>query len=278
MRELEVSVCLGVSAFTEGVLAPVQELLLKHAPRWASGAHRWMARKPKRWCDLTVPDSLRKEVYAELSDRCPLYHQLVERYGRGPYERVCGVSEMRGSRNGLVALIGADEMVFAPLSGGWRCGNHFDVVVTGTKFEGKPTSAWCKEFLLDCCRQLSPWYAYVGAVDEINQKNRSQEGGGMRPVGWDISRHLPGVYWLNYFGGPYPALIGKSRLASAPAPFVAPVGEGVVVGLGDDPHAWNTPDYRAVEQQVRSHLGRQFFFDRNHPDRDTVGPDLGLAR
>lgn len=39
-----------------------------------------------------------------------------------------------------------------------------------------------------------------------------------------------------------------------------------------DPLAWETPECREAERRVLDHLGPQYFFSRDAPDRQTVAP------
>lgn len=110
---------------------------------------------------------------------------------------------------------------------------------------------------------------------EWNAKNMELERGA-RAIGGDISRYLPGLYWLNFFGEPYRKLIGKERLLSAPAHEIVEVDAGVLVCLAERPESWDSPEYKAVENRVLDHLGREYFFDRNDTERKTVAPDFGL--
>jgi hypothetical protein len=54
-------------------------------------------------------------------------------------------------------------------------------------------------------------------------------------VGRDFGRHLPGVFWINFFGRRYTELIGPGRFTSLPAGLVATARQGTLVRIGDDP-------------------------------------------
>jgi hypothetical protein len=98
------------------------------------------------------------------------------------------------------------------------------------------------------------------------------ENGGLRAIGVDVAKYLPGLYWLNFFGFPYEELIGEQRLASAPAFQVGACGLGYIVMLSKDCHAWDAPETRLREESVRRHLGERYFFDRNQQLRETISP------
>jgi hypothetical protein len=52
---------------------------------------------------------------------------------------------------------------------------------------------------------------------------------GIRALGRDVRRFLPGIYWLNVFGRPYRDLIGRGWLLSAPAAPVEQSGSQVII-------------------------------------------------
>lgn len=110
------------------------------------------------------------------------------------------------------------------------------------------------------------------AVEEYDSKNMSREGGGVQAIGIDVSKYLPGIYWLNFFGKPYRVLIGQERLLTCPAQSVQQLDDGVLVSLSTDPTEWDSSEYRDRERRVIEHLGNQYFFDRNNREQSTVAP------
>ena len=111
-------------------------------------------------------------------------------------------------------------------------------------------------------------------IDESAGQNMLTTPQVSRAIGIDVSRHLPGLYWLNFFGQPYRDLLGRERLLAAPGCRTAEIDDGVLLELHEEPRAWHTDEYRQVQERVLDHLGRQHFFDRRHPDRETVAPDF----
>jgi hypothetical protein len=97
---------------------------------------------------------------------------------------------------------------------------------------------------------------------------------GVRAVGASITHAIPGLYWLSFFGRPYVDLMGRERLLSAPAYEAKSVDDGVLVALDASADAWETAVYREREQAVIEHLGKQYFFSRHDPSRQTIAPDF----
>jgi hypothetical protein len=96
-------------------------------------------------------------------------------------------------------------------------------------------------------------------------------------MGGDASRHLPGLYWLNFFGKPYCDLMGRERLLSAPVAEVLEMGDGILLRLADDPRKWSSLEYKAAERRVLEHIGSQYFFLKDQPNRKTIAPDFDLS-
>jgi hypothetical protein len=92
-------------------------------------------------------------------------------------------------------------------------------------------------------------------------------------IGRDFGRFLPGLFWLNFFGGRYKDLIGEERLRSAPAERVIGLDSGVIISLAADPARWNSTEFTMSEERVRRHLGPAFFFAKSDSERETVAPD-----
>jgi hypothetical protein len=113
-------------------------------------------------------------------------------------------------------------------------------------------------------------------LEEFDAKNLSFEGGGTEAVDVDISKALPGLYWLNFFGAPYRDFIGRERLLSSPAHEVRELDGGVLLALHADPRAWETPHYRAAERRILEHFGPDHFFSKDNPYKRTVTPNFNL--
>jgi hypothetical protein len=127
---------------------------------------------------------------------------------------------------------------------------------------------WVRAFFEQSVTVLPVLYARAYLDQEFEAKNRVPG----TVVGVDLRRHLPGLYWLNYLGPPYVGLIGRDRLLSSPAFHVGASADGVILQLDESPEAWDRPECAQRERQVIDHLGRQFFFERNDPGRETVAP------
>jgi hypothetical protein len=115
-------------------------------------------------------------------------------------------------------------------------------------------------------------YAVGYTRDERHAKNLIRDQSGVRAVGVDFHKALPGLYWMNYFGRGCVNQIGRELLASAPAHGVDAVGEGLLLQLAARPSDWDTAEYRHTEIRVLTHIGPQFFFSKDDPTRATIAP------
>jgi hypothetical protein len=256
-------------------LDEVQAVLRELAPRWSSKLHVWRHRQEKTPIDLSIAGSLAQAVRLAATERGPLFRDLECRYGQAPL-RVFGGAELRGADTSLVLGVDIDEQVFQRLGEKWIWANRFTIQTCRPKVEGTDGPSWCASAFEALCDRLGPVWGHTEITAEYDAKNISREGGGMMAIGVDFSRCLPGVYWLNFYGRTYRDFIGRERLLSAPAYDVREVGDGVLLRLHADPTKWDSPEYQATERQVLAHVGPQFFFSRQNPDRVTVAPDFGL--
>jgi hypothetical protein len=250
----------------------LQELLGTLAPKWATKLRLWRGPRDQRPIEVGRPGALRMEVVAAAGERGGTYRGLVQRYGRPPLERLAGSAELRGDGPELFVIVSIDEIVVSSLGSKKRLGNDVALQVRRPRLEGQSSDHWLREAFEMLCSKLSPAWGWAGHPDEYWTKVMSDPPGA-EAIGRDFGRFLPGVFWLNFFGGRYRDLLGGHRLRSSPATKVGIVDDGVVVQLASEPWAWNSPDYGSREQRVRDHLGRQLFFSKDEPDRVTVTPE-----
>lgn len=273
--------CLQLELHLDGFLLAdqrldrVQAVLRERAPRWAGGLCLFRYPRERRPVDVRTPGALEACVRAAVAERGPLYQRLAREFG-DPASRILGSAELRGRDPSLTAVLALDELVIRPCGQAWLWGNSVSLGVSRARIEGIDAIAWSRGVVGAMCEALSCAHAYAHLHAEYDAKNMSHEGGGLRAIGVDVARALPGLYWLNFFGRPYRDLIGRERLLSAPAHEVREVDEGVMLMLHPDPSAWNTAGYRETERRVLDYLGRRYFFDRAAPDRETVAPKFDL--
>lgn len=251
------------------VLQAVLELL---APEWCEKLRVRKGPGDELPVDVGQPGALRAAVLATAGERGATYGDFVERYGRPPLERLTGSAELRGTGPELVVVVTVDQMVLSPLGMARDLGNGVALQVRRPKVEGQIGRDWLREAFETVCSELSPAWGFAGHVSEYWAKVMSDEPP-IRAIGRDFGRFLPGVFWLNFFGRRCLDLVGEDRLLSTPAARLAAIDSGVLVELGSDPLAWDTPNYTSEEQRVRDHLGMELFFSKARPDRSTVVPD-----
>jgi hypothetical protein len=269
---IDVGVFLGRSLLEGEGLRELQAIICQIAPRCAAGLRICEPGTPEIPIDVKRSGSLSDAVKSHALKRGPRYEELVREFGAGPYERQNGVAELHGSDDSIIIVVSLDEWVFIPSSGRWLFGNRISIQVDAAQVEGEDASLWSRRSLGVLCERLSPIWAKAHTIQEYASKNISREGGGMEAVGLDVSKHLPGIYWLNFFGKPYCDLIGQQRLLTCPAESVQELDNGVFISLSTQSTEWDTEWYRDREAQIIEHLGGQYFFDRRNPTRTTVAP------
>ena len=128
-------------------------------------------------------------------------------------------------------------------------------------------------------------YADVETQEEYHNKLDSKKP----PPGSDLSvwiqkahprpkgppHYLTDVVWMSVFGKPYVALIGRRKLMSVPAYSVRELPNGAIaVQVSESPFDYGTKEYADRCEAVRNHIGREYFFDWNDPDREYPQPKL----
>jgi hypothetical protein len=273
---LDIRVFLDGFLPAEGRADRVQQLLRELVPKWSTELHVWRYQQPKVPIDVSAPGALAESMLSVATEHGPFFHELERRFGAASHQRLFGSAELRGSDRSLTLVVSTDEDVFSRTGASWLWGNHVTFQVCRAKVEGSDAITWATRAFEVLCASLSPPWAHAQVTAEYAAKNISREGGGMRAVGVDISRALPGLYWLNFYGRACRDRIGRERLLTAPAARVGEVDDGVLLMLHPDPTAWDTPEYEAIERGVLDHLGPEHFFSKEAPERKTVPPVEGL--
>lgn len=270
---LDVAIFLGSPLFEGDELRKLETLTQEILPDWSSELCIWKESKKKRREPIK---DFERDVRASALERGPLYERLAREYGLDADERRTGTVEVRGKDNSLIIVVSLDDRVFAPSSGTWLWGNSITFQLCRKRVEGKSAIEVARALAEQGCESLSPWYAHGEMLEEWNAKNMSTEDGGLMAIGVDISRYLPGLYWMNFFGEPYCSMIGTQELLSAPSYQSIEIDNGVMLYLSGDPRDWQDAEYKERETLVLEHLGTQYFFNREVRDRQTVAPDFGL--
>jgi hypothetical protein len=253
-----------------------QQSLVEIEPSWAKGLHIYSRGQQPTKIDSAQPGALLKGLNSFAFARGDTYQKLVKIYGVGPYERITGSAELRGSNRSIIVIAHFDEWAFAPISGSWIFGNSITLQVTSPWVRRESAHVWSQTAFEILCNRLNPAWAAAYSESEYEDKNISREDGGMASIGNDISRYLPGIYWLNFFGPPYCNLIGRDRLLSAPAVECKSWNQGVFLRLSDHPDEWISMAYKAETAKLLNHIGTRYFFDRYGRNDNTVAPAFVL--
>lgn len=256
-------------------LSALQELLMSLAPHWSSLVRILYDEEKKVWLppiDMSCPGALYEAVERDVTESMRRLKQLEQRFGPSPLARTLGGLQLDGADSSLTVVLHVDEYPLAPIRWYWVWGNRIALNVCARTIEGTPAPLWVRQFVEAAVSRIPIDHGFACTSEEFDAKNISHEGGGTEAVGRDISKALPGLYWLNYFGEIYCELIGRDRLGSAAAPYIHEVGNGMVLSVSQDPTAWESEGYREAECQILDYLGPQFFFSKKDPQRKTIAP------
>jgi hypothetical protein len=269
---LNCNVAVGGFLGDSGRLDVLQSVLREQAPNWSSALHIKRPRSERTIIDMSVPGSLAAAVLDRALERGAAFHALSDELGAGMSTRKFGHAELGGRDASLVVVVSVDENLLSQAGDRWTWGNQIVLQVGRSKIEGLPAAVWVRRALEDLSEGLSPFYGHAELHEEYDAKNMVHDDDGTRAVGVDVRRHLPGLYWLNFFGRPYCQLIGEENILGAPAPEIRRVDAGILVALDENPASWSSEPYRKVEGRVRVRIGEEFFFTKEQPDRLTRAP------
>jgi hypothetical protein len=270
----------GRDLIQSDVLMRLQAVLASSAPKMFASleVHAYERDRDRLVVTPEHVTSLRDAVLARGTQRGATYDALVAESPPPPDARRFGNVLIRGrgpGTGGRYVSVRFDTKVPAmPIGSGWLWSNSIGMTVSTARLEGQERSTWMEAFAADLTRH--PDFLWGGAYlrQEFRASNLDTTEG-MRAIGRDVRRHLPGVFWLNLFGKPYWDLIGVEALRTAPAAVLGEDEHRVILRAFESPEDW--PDGVDAKEQLRRHLGDDIFFDRRQPERPTRAPDFGLS-
>jgi len=261
---------------TSNTIERLQWLLFENMKEWSKELHVHIDDDEKFFSDINNKCSLKKAIERTAFNQAYFKNFFKKatpwlknnRYGHG-------MAELRGSDPSLTVLVDVTERLISRSGDTVRWGNS--IVLQFRKAEegaSEDEVEFSREIFEKGAKCLNPIYGYTASLEEYYNKNMDLSGGGMRAIGVNFAESLPGIYWINAFGGQYLEFFGKDRLLSAPAHEVKDFGNAVVVYISGNGTNWNSEQYKKTEMAVRNHLGDDCFFDRSFPERPGRTLDL----
>jgi hypothetical protein len=116
--------------------------------------------------------------------------------------------------------------------------------------------------------------------NEKGEKIFFDDGGScpILPVGTDIKKHIPGIYWKTLFGKPYVDWIGKEKIIKAPCFKINELTNGSVeLQAYENPEDYNTETAMQQVKKIKDYLGNDIFFDIADIDRKTKAPKIDVS-
>lgn len=244
-------------------LNQLQKVIREQAPKWAKGLHIWRSNVDKRIIDFKVKGSLRNNIVSICSHRGPFFRQLSSKLGPVP-KQVHGSVEVRGSYDDLEMIILVDELGSRRIGDELKWLNYVSVGIYSSKIEDIDYTIWARNFFENFCKRFYPIYAYAASNEEYTTKNMLIKNGVVQALGVDISKYLPGIYWLNFCSERYYKILNLDKLLKVPAYRVIKVNEGLLLELSNSPNAWNLRKYKDLEIEIRDKLGADHFFAKGN--------------
>jgi hypothetical protein len=270
--DLDVDANFGACLLDRSVLSLVQQIIRAHAPVWSRRLRLWEAKKGAPRIDLNEPSSLYDTVEFDVSTKGPFYQELVRQFGPPAHRGVSGTLEFRGADRSITVIVHVDDRKFLRVGDLWTWGNSIAFQLRASVIEGIDADVFAGRLFEELCSKLAPSYAHAESSQEFEAKNISHLGGGTEAIGVDISKSLPGLYWLNYFGEECANSMGKDAFAASGTTELTQIGAGYRLTLSRRPSDWNTTWYKENERRAMKSLGEDFFFHRERPEQQTKSP------
>jgi hypothetical protein len=227
--------------------------------------------------DVQTAGALRTAIVAKGTERGTTYKALAA--GSPPaHARRFGHAMVRATPRAAYLSIDFDEYVpCQPMGDKWLFSNNVGGTFGPQRVAGVAREDWVQALVKGLGDDPRLLWGAAFLRSEFASRNLHNEADGMRALGRDVRKSLPGVFWLNVFGSAYVDLIGAQRLRNAPAASTSVLGSNVLVVAYAKPEDWSADLRMSHQRQLVDYLGQGYFYDRSHPDRPTIAPDFGLA-
>jgi hypothetical protein len=135
------------------------------------------------------------------------------------------------------------------------------------------------QFFIDFYLQIGGEYGYLAADEDHHLKNYRAVpidiGISHRFEGDNLEKCLPGIFWVNIFGGAYVDWFGKQKLAKTPCFRHHELPDGShYIQVAENVMYYKDPDGVEQDNRILQHLGPDVFYDIKDPDKICRVPDF----
>lgn len=98
------------------------------------------------------------------------------------------------------------------------------------------------------------------------------------PVGLNLRKHIPGLYWRTFFGKVYVDWFGKEKIITTPAYSILELPkDAVCLQMYEKPEMFEESNVEDVIKKAKNHLGEEAFFDKADLERETKAPLIDVS-
>jgi len=218
---------------------------------------------PNGILDLPEPGALRHWIDVKLARSEENSKQLRTLINDEiPYPRALGSIHFV-SKDGMKNVhLHFDQFRLAPVLDELRFGNILSIESEDSSTSGNQLAEIALSVMTTLFDNDLFDHGFCCASGEYNESNLDRDGGGVRAVGLDASKWLPGFYWANYFGSHLCELVGRDVLMTTPGCRRIQLGSGVLVANTLPPDRWSDAEFIENSQSAMSHIGRHLFFEK----------------
>lgn len=163
-----------------------------------------------------------------------------------------------------------DEYGLAPVSNELRFGNTLSIESDETSASGDHLAEIAASVMTTVFDNDLFEFGFCCLSDQYDEHNLDRSDGGVRAVGLDASKWLPGFYWANYFGAYLCDLVGRDALATTPGCRCTQLTSGILVANRLPPDRWSDPEFTENACSAMNHIGSHLFFEKGKAATGTL--------
>lgn len=221
----------------------LHKVLLEGLPTWTSRLHVMTDDEQEYGTDVGAHTNLFESISSE-----------------SPVKRGLGDAILSGSYPEVAVYLNSSDPPYPPEL------NTISFEIEANEVEGQDICDWCVKFFSFIVSKLPVRFGFSCASEEYDAKNVVSSENGTYAVGVQLTSHLPGVYWLNYYGSEYATHIGHDIFESLRDIQHNKIRGGYMIALSDNANNWNTTSYKQSESLLKKTLGIEYFYSPSSSD------------
>lgn len=222
--------------------------------------------------DLGVKEGLIDVVHDELVRLQYNESKLLTKLGvqKVPHLRPSGSVHFK-TRDGSKGIhLRFDRYELAPVLDAFHFGNTLSIESDEMEFSGEQLAEVGLYVMKTIFNNDLFDHGYCCLSGQYDALNLDRSEGGVRAMGLDASKWLPGFYWANYMGAYLCNHIGREKLLTVPGCSCTKLGSGILVTNDLPPDHWSDVTYKDNARSAMDYIGQYLFFEKGKSPTGTL--------